>query len=164
MMGAATLGRSLRDAAISVLEKSVNCEHPKVELRLKTLSGGATAAYDQCLDCGASVGTAKKRPNHPIPPFCEESQRKGIAERQDYHRLVSERRAESYVDYLKTPDWAQKRAKVLERDAWRCQACLEAKAVQVHHRRYAKNLEDQPLFDLISVCRPCHEKIHEVTQ
>jgi 5-methylcytosine-specific restriction endonuclease McrA len=66
-----------------------------------------------------------------------------------------------YKEYLKTDKWQNKRAKVLERDKYLCQACLVNKATQVHHLTY-EEVTDEPMFDLISICSPCHEKLHKL--
>ncbi|WP_124558728.1 HNH endonuclease [Pedobacter sp. KBW01] len=64
-----------------------------------------------------------------------------------------------YNEYLKTPEWKVKRDKVLKRDNYICQGCLENKATQVHHITY-QNIYNEPLFDLVSVCDACHHNIH----
>lgn len=64
-----------------------------------------------------------------------------------------------YTEYLESPEWASKRADVLERDRYTCQfkfrGCTR-RAVQVHHLTY-ENVGNEPLEDLISVCIHCHE-------
>lgn len=69
---------------------------------------------------------------------------------------------EHYKEYLKSEKWMMKRYKVLVRDGGMCQGCLEVKAVQVHHKSYDR-VFDEPLFDLVSLCMNCHEKIHDKT-
>lgn len=63
-----------------------------------------------------------------------------------------------YNAYLLTDKWAAKRRAVLQRDKGICQACLSRPAKQCHHLTYA-HVFDEPLFDLIAVCIPCHDKI-----
>ena len=70
--------------------------------------------------------------------------------RRDYYRDV----------YLKSDAWERKRFVVLRRDNWCCVYC-GARATQVHHRRYAKNIGREPIEWLVSVCRACHEAIHQ---
>lgn len=64
-----------------------------------------------------------------------------------------------YDTYIKSEKWKQKAAIVRKRDNNICQACLSAPAQAVHHLTY-KNLTDEPLFELVSVCHACHSKIH----
>jgi 5-methylcytosine-specific restriction endonuclease McrA len=71
-----------------------------------------------------------------------------------------------YQQYLRSPQWQQKRQQVLERDGHRCQARMSGCRIvanQVHHRDYAMAL-DAPLFDLVSVCGNCHDAITSATR
>ena len=62
--------------------------------------------------------------------------------------------------YLKSDAWRRKRYIVLKRDNWLCLYCGE-KATQVHHKRYAKkNIGREPIKWLQSVCKKCHNKLH----
>ena len=72
-----------------------------------------------------------------------------------------ERRRDYYKNkYLKSDEWRRKRYVVLKRDNWRCVYCGQP-ATQVHHKKYSKlNLGKEPLIWLVSVCKPCHETIH----
>lgn len=66
--------------------------------------------------------------------------------------------------YLASPEWEAKRRRVLERDKSLCQAGLwgcDGTAQQVHHLTY-RHWRNEPLFDLISVCRSCHEEITQM--
>ena len=49
---------------------------------------------------------------------------------------------------------------VLDRDSWRCQHCGSATQLQVHHMRFRSALGDDNIENLITLCFPCHEKIH----
>jgi 5-methylcytosine-specific restriction endonuclease McrA len=63
--------------------------------------------------------------------------------------------------YLASSAWEVRRAAVLLRDKYRCQARLDNcrdKATQVHHVSY-RHWRNEPLFDLISVCWTCHQEI-----
>ena len=71
-------------------------------------------------------------------------------------------RAEVY----NTPRWAALRRRVRERDGYLCQRCKEngltGPAEIVHHVRPIRDGGDPfDLENLISVCRPCHEELHE---
>jgi hypothetical protein len=66
----------------------------------------------------------------------------------------------NYNKYLLTDKWKEIRLKVLERDKYICQGCLVNKATQVHHLTY-ENVTDELLFQLVSICKPCHEKAHK---
>ena len=66
--------------------------------------------------------------------------------------------SEHYKYYLQSRAWQIKRQQVLKRDNYVCQACLNVKATEVHHKTYL-HLGDEPLFDLVSVCGTCHNKL-----
>jgi hypothetical protein len=68
-------------------------------------------------------------------------------------------RRDYYRKYLKTDAWKKKRYVVLKRDNWVCQRC-GAKAEQVHHKKYARNIGTEPIKWLESICKDCHHKIH----
>ena len=72
---------------------------------------------------------------------------------------IQVKRKEKYNEYLKSDQWYRIRQIVLERDKFICQGCLKNRATDVHHKNY-DNLFNEVLFDLVSVCRTCHLKIH----
>lgn len=80
--------------------------------------------------------------------------------------------AAQYNEYLFTPTWRAKRDHVLRRAAGHCEGCGDMRATQVHHRRYpqgvapgsAEWIAQEKLFDLIAICRNCHEDIHHRRQ
>ena len=75
---------------------------------------------------------------------------KPLSLRQNYYRN----------DYLKSEAWQRKRYVVLRRDNWRCQYC-GGRATQVHHTKYLKrNLGKEPIEWLVSICKNCHDAIH----
>ena len=74
----------------------------------------------------------------------------------------------AYNRYMASEAWKAKRLQVLERDGWQCMTCdcihegRYTKAdLEVHHRHY-RNFENEPLEDLISICRECHDAITAV--
>ena len=70
--------------------------------------------------------------------------------RRNYYRNV----------YLKSDAWRRKRFLVLKRDNWTCVRCGE-RATHVHHKRYAKkNIGREPIKWLVSLCKPCDERLH----
>jgi 5-methylcytosine-specific restriction endonuclease McrA len=67
-----------------------------------------------------------------------------------------------YQVYLSSYEWKEKRKLVLARDNNLCQECKVKPAEDVHHLTY-KNLYDEPLEDLQSLCRTCHSTAHGIT-
>lgn len=65
-----------------------------------------------------------------------------------------------YKSYLLSSEWKNKRDEVMKRDKSLCQHCKVAPADDVHHLTY-DNLFDEPLDDLLSLCRSCHANEHK---
>jgi hypothetical protein len=66
---------------------------------------------------------------------------------------------ELYADYLKSQQWADKRDRVLRRASYHCEGCAQRPAVDVHHLTY-EHVTQEFLFELVALCRECHERIH----
>ncbi len=79
--------------------------------------------------------------------------------RWGYNKKRKQHRDYYRNEYLKSDDWKRKRYIVLKRDNWRCVYC-GARATQVHHKRYAKNIGKEPIDWLVSVCDNCHKSKH----
>jgi hypothetical protein len=79
------------------------------------------------------VGVAMQSQSNPIPPYNS-----------------------SYKRYLASREWALKKHAVRKRSGGTCERCHKHKATEVHHITYA-HLYDEPLVDLLDVCRGCHE-------
>jgi hypothetical protein len=62
--------------------------------------------------------------------------------------------------YLNSDAWKETRAEVLERDEHRCVRC-NAPATEVHHKTY-NNIGKEPLSDLVSFCKLCHDDEHQI--
>jgi hypothetical protein len=74
-------------------------------------------------------------------------------------RLFKSRRDYYREEYLKSDAWQRKRYVVFRRDNWSCVHCV-ARATQVHHKRYAKNIGKEPIEWLESICKSCHDSMH----
>ena len=151
------------------------CKHPRAtELRQRTDSIGRPTYPYQCLDCGAKTSSAipakealAMARGKMIEPFDGALQEKGRKEEQRLYRERAWRvyeeknatRRQRYNAYLQTDAWRNKRAQALARDHGVCQGCLQRPATEVHHLTYA-HLEDELLFELLSVCGDCHARIH----
>ena len=59
--------------------------------------------------------------------------------------------------YLNSVRWRRLRALVLKRAKGLCEGCGEANATEVHHLSY-NHIGDEFLWELVAVCRKCHEK------
>lgn len=149
---------------------AIDCDHRLFGLRRRVYANGAAHFVYQCERCGAAGRSIKRdlalaRGGMTAPAFDE-----GLADRFWEERRgrraaeaaeASERRRSNYAAYLDSPGWHERRRLRLEADRFVCQArlagCL-ARATEVHHLSY-RFVGNEPLFDLVSVCRPCHEAI-----
>lgn len=66
---------------------------------------------------------------------------------------------QKYQDYLSSPEWKLKREKVISRCLNVCERCHSNTVEQVHHLTY-ENIFNEPLEDLMGLCRECHKCIH----
>jgi hypothetical protein len=60
-----------------------------------------------------------------------------------------------YYQYLCSREWVLKKAQVRERAGGICERCEKAPLKDTHHLSY-RNLGNEPLEELLGVCRPCH--------
>lgn len=67
---------------------------------------------------------------------------------------------QAYAAYLQTPEWRRRREAALKFAEGRCSLCPEKRFLDVHHKSY-ENLGDEPLWDLIVLCRRCHQRHHD---
>jgi hypothetical protein len=65
-----------------------------------------------------------------------------------------------YGEYIKSDVWLEKRHRVWRRDGMRCVECGSAMNLQCHHLTY-ENLGNEPLQDLVTLCRSCHSEKHD---
>lgn len=160
--------------SIDELQEHLNkyCEHENTEVREKAISGGTTRYIKQCLNCGRSVGSAiaKSKISFVPNPFDLDLEENYSKNRHDLFLELQERRKfekeeksrefwEKYSAYLLTDEWKAKRQQVMFRAQGLCEGCRLKKAEQVHHLNY-DHVYDELLFELVALCRDCHEKAH----
>ena len=69
----------------------------------------------------------------------------------------------TYSEKLKDPRWQKKRLEIFQRDGWACRLCGESEiTLHVHHDSYKGNPWDINSKELKTVCKFCHEIIHDV--
>jgi hypothetical protein len=64
-----------------------------------------------------------------------------------------------YLEYLASPEWAEKRELVRHRCGGRCERCQVRRMRVPHHKTYVR-LGHEWLRDLQGLCRPCHAFVH----
>jgi hypothetical protein len=122
--------------------RNAACDHVTVEVRRRKDGGGAVHFFRQCVHCGTSVGTALKKAKEleSAPGWDEQlephSQQQREADRLDLiqrHVRIQRAGAEGfkreYDVYLKSLEWARRRARVLHRSGGMCEGCLERKLI-----------------------------------
>lgn len=166
------------------ITREFDCTHEASEVRRRVTRTNARTFYRQCVQCGRNMGqcaTSTLVNPDSCPPFDEDINIEWLRERQKrLHELKEQKTKEyeeqkaqteaqielqriqsrnNYKKYIHSDEWARKRNLVLKRDNYTCQACLINKASDIHHRTY-ENLGNELMWELVSVCRGCHERIH----
>jgi len=147
----------------------MDCKHEKTDLRFKMFANGEGRHFaDQCTICGKQVSEWVKTPPNAdshLPwdvTLAEQGRRDKYTDSQKKHIEEKRKRHHEYDIYINTsPEWKERRALVIDRANQICEACLTYRATQVHHLNY-DSFQTEILYDLVAVCRPCHEKIHGI--
>ena len=144
----------------------MNCQHKNKEVRKMEMKNNKCHVAYQCLDCGDRIGDwlPQKGINIEGLPswnpdirqqYHEDQQEKT---RQDFETKQLKRHKE-YEKYIHSPEWKERRDRVMKRCGYLCECCLLRKAAHVHHTTYA-NIRNEMLWELRGVCIKCHEWIH----
>lgn len=159
------------------ISKYWECQHELVSLPRARTTRSKTIQYrKQCLDCGRAIGNVLKheialRETQGNPKPFDEQLREDTYKRYNEYKIknISDNYVtmqvadnqwwEWYNEYLKSPKWDAKRQRVIQRCRGVCEGCMTWPAVHVHHLTY-KNVGDELLFQLVGLCRSCHEKSH----
>jgi 5-methylcytosine-specific restriction endonuclease McrA len=147
------------------------CTHSDKKPFLIEVSGGKFQVRMYCPICKTLDSKIEKQSGHNLSKLykttmvnyrdywnkIDEKERPGITElltwiRSHKHENIKER----YALYIRSDKWRQKRLFVIERDNNQCQIC-GAQGSEVHHLTYA-HLEDEYLFELVLLCKECHDK------
>ncbi len=130
--------------------------------------------HRQCIKCGGCVDRTrplsfKKYAVEIESEFSHYNYEKWKTEQNNETKMlwecVKERNYDTskyakYSNYIQSKDWKIKRNEALTRDNNLCQVCKKKPAEEVHHITY-ENLFCEKLEDLLSVCKLCHNEIHE---
>ena len=155
-----------------------HCWHAEQAVRRRLFANGVLHYVLQCQTCGTSLRALGK--THPErirlteePPWFDEELTARYWDdrvtklRERTQEADAEREARSrewwerYDRYIRSPEWRAKADRRLQMDGRRCMAGMigcTGTATQVHHLTYV-HVENEPLFELTSVCRSCHEQL-----
>ena len=160
------------EAVRALIDHPYDCPHTKTEIRQKkTDSLGRPHYYRQCLRCGLAVGNRLSGKNidtsKAVPRWDDEREQKTwIKFRSDMTTAKGQIDLSAkddwwarYDSYISSPEWARIRNSVLERDQFFCQGCGHHGANEVHHLTY-EHMGQEFLFELVSVCSNCHDRLH----
>lgn len=142
------------------------CAHASTDIRRLVVAGGAVQLVRQCLDCGWRVGGAISRAKvaeelggRALVDFDHELEVQANARRQAQRDAEWDAKRAEYRQYLQTDEWARLRRAVLIRARGVCEGCGDARPSDVHHLTY-RHIYNEFLFELVALCRDCHERWH----
>lgn len=153
------------------VEARLRCDHPRKGPRKLIQRDGKPYFKIQCPDCGAALSTQLSHSLVPdienCPMWNEELSRQhqtrwSRAYDEEKQRAIAERKAlwsKTYDEYLQTPEWRERSKLVKERAGGLCEGCRKRNAIDAHHLHY-DNVGHEFLFDLVAVCRECHDALH----
>lgn len=167
-----------RDLEYATLIRAFNereCKHSETAPFRVRIANGAVQVRDCCTHCGERVGTALSQKNKSwleTLPWQSPELSNTYTNRRDAERSVilldlakrqyaeRGRFTKSYTEYLASDAWKSKRALVMNRCGSKCEGCGAANATDIHHLTY-RHLFNEFLFELIGLCRDCHNRITE---
>ncbi len=148
-----------------------SCTHSRLEIRWRNRSVGFIGR--QCLDCGDAVGGWLKHADvadvdrlpdwAARPDAAADPVRIGLSGPMDRASMPRYVDREAYAAYLASETWKRRRAKVLERAGGVCEGCLTCPPTEVHHLTY-RNVFAEFAFQLVALCRACHERVHSTAR
>lgn len=130
----------------------------------------------QCIDCGRLLTNAlphsmatKNTPNVDLD-FLQrwiDYDKQQWEQRGIESKFISQKRREEqlnfYHGYLNSQAWFERRKLVMERAGGLCEGCRQRPATQVHHLTY-EHVGCEMLWELVAVCRNCHERVHDISK
>lgn len=155
---------------------SDSCLHPENVITRFLCAGGTVQWGWWCPRC--EMRTSQSLPKASLDPAQQEAAptidlvARRVADELRWQTLREERAAAErplhmrlrddpeYQEYLRSQQWATLRRLVLERAGGKCEGCGRT-AHNIHHMSY-DHIYEEFLFELIALCRDCHERWHEV--
>jgi len=143
------------------------CEYKNVKIVEYELSNKQKRKANMCINCLTSFGNVKQATSHFMSVTYDERQdiRCSIKkEKSDLFIAIFEKKRhykQLYYEYLQSDKWKQKRLERLKLDNFTCQKCgNKSGRLDVHHTTY-DTLYNESIYDIITLCHPCHFKLHE---
>jgi len=154
---------------------AAECQHENKQIMRVPVAGGGIHVRECCMGCGDRFGQAMSHKDvawvQSLPLFSEDTSTSYQSRRHlERHAFLLGLARTQYVErgkftkfyrqYLDSPEWRAKRDLVLKRCGGICEGCGTAPATQAHHRIY-QNFGNEFLFELLGLCRACHDRLHE---
>ena len=174
------------DSELKKHTEKFNCTHSNTSIRKRTIKGGSYQYCRQCLNCGQRVGLAISKKEvlslgQKLSAFNDDLLQSYLLSKQSNYDAIyekfkikdielakdfgvdgkynKERFFEIYKNHLNSEKWQKIRDKVLKRSNNICEGCMEEEATTVHHISY-NDVGDELLFQLVALCKKCHDKCH----
>jgi len=141
---------------------SVKCNEARMNAkrRRETAERYDVIGEMECAECGTKFTPGKyaAKSGPKAPKFCSMRCARRVAARAFYQR-----NKRPHDPRLKVKAWKDAKAKAVERDGGKCRLC-GVPANHVHHvfHRTAAEMHDHNLDNLVTLCNPCHNKMHEI--
>lgn len=150
-----------------ISDPSQCCDYKNVKIVKLEMSNGKYRKAECCINCLKTYINVKKETPHYMTVSYEERQKlknSGTTEFSNlYNSILQKRRhyKQRYHEYLSSEEWKKKRLERLKIDKFTCQNCgNKSSRLDVHHITY-ETLYNESINDIITLCHPCHFKLHE---
>ena len=159
---------------IANLEQQIaklECDHGTTKIRYRQAINGNKMFKKQCCRCGDLVENwiphEKVRNKDLVEPINDTLaatyRRNKLDLEEALRQLITQHQKsdfdEWYQQYLSSPEWREKRKRVLDRCGSVCEGCRTTYATIIHHMTY-RNVGDEFLFELVGLCQVCHDRYH----
>jgi RNase P subunit RPR2 len=158
---------------IDAIRQSFQCEHSSKAIFQVKIKSGKPHVKLACPICGESLGSPIKREemHNQLQEIDVESIRleRSIEQFNKIKDLIifhknkdnefDQNWWKEYSVYLESKLWKEKRELKLDRVNFICEGCGIEAATEVHHRSY-EHVPFEMLFDLLALCRFCHNMLH----
>ncbi len=133
----------------TLIAKASNAPKQSFSSKERALKRANQLGYSVYFDDYVSpVTTAKAKPPEVKEPKPTKKQKKR-----------KKRGRGNYQKYLRSEEWKMRREQRLKIDNYTCQMCGTKEKLVVHHKTYAR-IFNEDMDDLITLCDPCHKKVH----
>jgi len=157
--------RVARELEKTKLRMETHAGHARRFFRRKNRNGKGIQFWEACCECrvllrgpikGGDVPDANKL---ELESFAHVTEwlKPSVDRRMRIAEMYSDEWWNLYAKYMDSPEWMLKRAAAISRDKT-CVAC-SSRIEHVHHLTY-ENVGDEPLVDLVGLCKLCHEAAH----